>query len=488
MKKLYIIFLAFFIATVTSCTYSFPEPEVPTAGTADFTKVVAVGNSLTAGYMNGALYDAGQAASFANLVAQQIHANGGGVFNQPDIAAPDGDYGNSGGAFGRLHLVNPLSPAPAPIVPGQPITAYSGDKTALNNFGIPGMRIVDVAFPGYGTLNGYFGRFASDPATATVLGDAIAANGSFIMFWLGSNDVLGYATNGATGDDMGDGTNPGDMTDPAIFDNAYNGAVAALITTDGKKGIVANIPNVQDIPHFTTVAWNAIEFDTSDPVDAGTIAALNAGYAIYNGTLDQLVLGSVITQEEADNRKIEFANGANGIVIFDTALTDLTGIDPALLSMRMANSNDLITLSAGAVLGTLADPNNPQSAIGVAVPLDEKYTLIQADQVAIADRITSFNGIIKSVVDGSGGSLALLDINTIFLDAAQNGVEINGSTMNVSISPAESGGFSLDGVHPNPRGAAWVASLFIDKINEVFGSNIPNINPNDYVANELPVL
>ena len=216
MKKLYIIFLALFIATVTSCTYSFPEPEVPTAGTADFTKVVAVGNSLTAGYMNGALYDAGQTASFANIMAQQIYANGGGVFNQPDINAPDGDYGPSGGVYGRLHLVIPSGggvedAVPSPIIPGQSITSYAGDKSALNNFGVPGMRIIHAEVPGYGDPNAgnpYFARFASS-GTTSVLADVSAANGSFFTFWLGNNDVLGYALAGATGST--DGTNSIDM-------------------------------------------------------------------------------------------------------------------------------------------------------------------------------------------------------------------------------------------------------------------------------------
>jgi len=434
------------------------------------------------------LYNAGQEASFVNIVAEQMKLNGGREFNQPDIDAEDGFFGVAPDGvtiLGRLQLVNPLNPVPAPIVPGQLITNFAGDKAALNNFGVPGMRIVDAGFGGYGALNPYFGRFASAP-DASVLGDAMAADGSFIMFWLGNNDVLGYALKGATGGDMGNGTNPGDMTDPAVFDVAYRSVVSSLITDNVKQGIIANIPNVQDIAHFTTVPWDAIEFDTSDPVDAGTIAALNANYAVYNGGLDQMAGLQIITPEEAELRKIVFADGANGIVIFDNDLTDLTGFNPGLVNMRMANSTDLITLTAGAVLGTLADPGNTQSVIGVAVPLDEKYTLILADQEAIANRVADFNATIKAVADGSGGNIALLDMNSIFAGLVQNGVSINGSSMDASITPPF-GAFSLDGVHPNQRGAAYIASLFISKINEVFGSNIPNVNPNDYPGNALPV-
>jgi len=473
MKKLYIFLLAGIIATASSCTYTFPEDEVLTAGAADFTKVVAVGNSLTAGYMNGALYDAGQAASFANIIAQQIYLNGGGEFNQPDINAVDGYYGLAGSTvLGRLHLVNPASPAPSPIIPGQPITPYSGGKS-LNNFGVPGMKIGDFNLPGYGhsTLgNPYFARFASSDAT-TMQADVTAANGTFFTFWLGNNDALGYALEGAT--------NPSDLTSVGDFRDSYIAAIAAM-TANGAKGIIANVPNVQDIPHFTTVPWNSI------PMDAATAEATNGAYAPYNGGLDAMVANQLLTQGEADLRYISFEEGQNGVVIIDEELTDLTDFNPALVSMRMTNSDDLLTLSSGAVLGTLADSSNPSSVIGVGVPLGEVYTLTLANQNAIANRTAEFNAVIASEVSASNGNLALLDINSIFADFAQNGASVHGAGMDATILPPF-GAFSLDGVHPNARGSAYVASLFIDEINKVFGSNIPNVNPNNWPGNELPV-
>ena len=470
MKNIFNLLIGFFLLAATSCTYTFPEAEEPTAGSADFTKVVAVGNSLTAGFMNGALYDDGQANSYANIIAQQM----GTTFNQPDINSENGYYGMAGSVvLGRLHLVGLENPAPSPIIPGDAITPYSGDKSALNNFGVPGMRIVDGGVSGYGSLNPYFGRFESS-ASATVFGDAAAANGTFILFWLGSNDALGYATNGATGSAEGDGSNPADMTQTAVFDAAYSAAIATLFS-NGQKGIVANIPNLQDIPHFTTVPWNSI------PMDQATADATNASYALYNGGLDQAVLGAFITQDEADLRYIEFEEGDNGIVIDDEELTDLSGL--GLPSIRMTNSSDLITLSAGAVLGTEDTPGDPTTTIGVGVPLGEEYTLTKTNQESIADRIAEFNAIIAAK---ASSDIALLDINSIFADFAQNGASINGAGMDATISPPF-GAFSLDGIHPNARGYAYVASLFIDKINESFGSNIPNVNPNNYAGNELPV-
>lgn len=477
MKKIFNLLIAFVLIVATSCTYTFPEDEVPTSGNADFTKVVAVGNSLTAGFMNGALYNEGQANSFANIVAMQMMAVGGGSFNQPDINSENGYYGMAGSiVLGRLHLVGLESPAPSPIIPGDLITPFSGDKSALNNFGVPGMRIVDVTYDAYSAANPYFGRFAS-AANATVLGDAAAANGSFIIFWLGSNDALGYAINGATGITEGDGSNPADMTQTAVFEAAYSAAITTLFA-NGQKGIIANVPNLQDIPHFTTVPWNSI------PMDQATADQTNLAYADYNNGLDQAVLGGFITQDEADLRYVEFNEGENGIVIDDEELTDLSGL--GLPSIRMTNSNDLITLSAGAVLGTEASPGDPTTTIGVGVPLGEEYTLTKANQEAIADRIAEYNAVIAAQASSSSGNIALLDINDIFSDFAQNGASINGAGMDATILPPF-GAFSLDGVHPNSRGAAFVANHFIETINETFGSNIPEVNPNNYPGNELPV-
>ena len=54
-----------------------------TSGTADFSKFVSVGNSLTAGYSDGALFIDGQTNSFSNILAQQFALAGGGNFTQP---------------------------------------------------------------------------------------------------------------------------------------------------------------------------------------------------------------------------------------------------------------------------------------------------------------------------------------------------------------------------------------------------------------------
>lgn len=54
-----------------------------TSGTADFSKYVALGNSLTAGFSDGALFVDGQKGSYTNILAQQFAQVGGGEFKIP---------------------------------------------------------------------------------------------------------------------------------------------------------------------------------------------------------------------------------------------------------------------------------------------------------------------------------------------------------------------------------------------------------------------
>ena len=79
-----------------------------------------------------------------------------------------------------------------------------------------------------------------------------------------------------------------------------------------------------------------------------------------------------------------------------------------------------------------------------------------------------------------------MDINSIFKEFAQSGALINGAGLDATLYPPF-GAFSLDGIHPNARGYAYIANLFIGKINESYGANIPEVNPNNYPGNELPV-
>src|ERR1035437_1619260 len=100
MKK--IVFFILSLALLSACKQKINEFNAD-KGSADFTKYVSIGNSLTAGYADGALYKSGQENSYPNILAKQFTTVGGGAFIQPLIETEDGIGINSD---------NPLLPQP----------------------------------------------------------------------------------------------------------------------------------------------------------------------------------------------------------------------------------------------------------------------------------------------------------------------------------------------------------------------------------------
>src|SRR5690606_3188975 len=134
--------------------------------------------------------------------------------------------------------------------------------------------------------------------------------GTFFLFWLGNNDVLGYATGGAV-----DGVSV-PMTSTEDFTTYYNLAISSLLSPEGVKGVVGTIPNVTAIPYFTTVPWNAIELPQASADQLNAALSVN-----YNAFLDGMKQAGVLTDEEVAKRKVNYAAGKNGILINDETLT-----------------------------------------------------------------------------------------------------------------------------------------------------------------------
>ena len=481
------IYLAIIAAGFASCEPEF-ENEVGanyTAGDADFTTYVAVGNSLTAGYMDGTVYKSGQANSFPNLLAQQFALVGGGEFTQPSY---EEDVNNLGGILGipgfntRLVLdANQLNPngtrgAVEPIVGTSTIT-LTPQATAYNNMGVPGAKSFHLGFPGYGTLNPYFARHATSP-TATVIGDAMSKNPTFFTNWIGANDVLSYATNGGA---QADGTTPAadhnltgnmnpatygsnDITNSGVFASVYSTLINTL-TSGGAKGVVATVTSVTSIPYFTTVPYKPV------PLDNTFATQLNSVYAAYNGGLDVAFSNGLITNAERLQRKVVFVAGKNPVVIVDSDLTNLSGL--GLPSYRMTTSQDLIVLPASSFIGTTVG-GDPLMINGVSVPLANKWVLTANEKAKVANATAAYNSAIVSIA--SSNNLAVADMNQI-MNQLVGGLRVEDGTFYTanyfSSATATTVLFSLDGVHPNARGYAVITNEIIKVINSHYNANLP---------------
>ncbi len=498
MKKL-LAFWAVFGLFLVSCsdddtTIPGPgEPEPPieyTSGSANLANYVALGNSLTAGFSDAALFIAGQDASYPNMLAGSFAEAGGGDFSLPYMADNLGGMTLGGqpipGLGNRLYLdFSTGSPSPVPVA-GQGATEVTNTLSgSFNNMGVPGAKSYHLVAPGYGNVAGvalglanpYFARFASGPS-ATVLGDALAQAPTFFTLWIGSNDVLGFATSGGSGVDQTGNLDPStygsnDITDPNVFASVYNSMLQAM-TAGGAKGVVANIPDVTKVPYFTTVPHNPV------PLDAATAALLNGAYAAYNGGVAQLQGLGIITAEEAARRTISFQAGAgNAVVILDEDLTDLTPYNPGLISMRQATAEDLLVLTSRTFIGTLANPQDPTSINGVAVPLADRWVLTPEEQEAVQTAVAAYNqtiGALAQLYD-----LGLVDAHAFYNTVVETGVPLADGSV-VTDAYATGGGFSLDGIHPSPRGSALLANQFIGVIEAKYGALLPKINPLAYTG------
>ncbi len=515
-----------------------PTPATPVKGTADFTKFVALGNSFVAGMQSNALYDESQSNSLPRILARQFEKVGGPTtFNQPDINSKNGfnpiqSNLSIGLILGRLVLFDPdgaagprsAAPAPAKMpatsvtcpaaqaTPAVPApyntadfpTAFTGNKSALNNFGVPLVYLAQLLTPATGgpaisanpAYSPFYGRFASAPSStgalgsgSTMISDAGAAAGSFYLLWAGFDDVLLYAATGA------DGASPGTypMTASATFAGQYNALINTFLTAptlSSAKGVVGNIPNFTSLPFFYTVTWNAVTLDA----DKATALTTNLATG-YNAFLDGMVLAGKITAAERDKRKLTYKAGSNPVLLTDEELTDLSpymSASPTTAALvpyaraRQATSSDLVVLTAGSILGT-CNSNNANAIWGVSYPLTDNLVLTPTEIATILGRTADFNTTIATAVAASNNRLALADVNKAYADFVTAKLIVSdGISLTPSLSPP-AGAFSEDGIHPNSRGYAFTANIFIDAINAKFSSTIPHASLANYSATGLPV-
>lgn len=503
MFKIKYIWLLLLFISFTACNNDDDSgepvvilPEL-TAGEADFSKFVTLGNSLTAGFTDNALFIASQNNSLPNILSQKFALAGGGSFNQPLM------NDNFGGiAIGGQRILQPrlvfggAGPVPLESIIG-PVTvstdlAINNPTGPFNNMGVPGAKSFHLVAPGYGNIAGvavgaanpYFVRMASSPNT-TVIADALAQNPTFFSLWAGNNDVLGFATSGGMGISQEGNLDPStyggnDITDSNVFASVFSQLVAGL-TANGAKGVVANIPDVTTIPYFTTVPHNPI------PLDANTAGAVNQAYAPYNGGLLQAEQAGFISADERAARTINFtASSNNAVVIVDEDLTNLGAL--GLPNFRQATANDLLVLPASSFIGTLADPNNPLSVNGVAIPLADRWVLTPEEQQMVATATQSYNATIASVASANG--LAFVDANALLTQLFNGGIPSGNFILTANL--VTGGAFSLDGVHPNARGYALIANEFMKAIDDAYGSNFEDsgnfVDVGNYPTNYSPTL
>ena len=109
---------------------------------------------------------------------------------------------------------------------------------------------------------------------------------------------------------------------------------------------------------------------------------------------------------------------------------------------------------------------------GVTYPLQDKHILIPTEIQEIATATDAYNVTIQTAATTNG--LAFVDAKALMIQLISGGISANNYTMTATY--VTGGTFSLDGIHPSPRGYALIANKFLEAINTTYGSNFKGVN------------
>lgn len=406
--------------------------------TIDFSRFVAIGDSITAGYADGALYYKGQVNAYPNLIARQYQSIHPLVFRQALV-----DRQSSGiGFIGRSKLI--LVPDEHNLKNKWGRLSYlseAGDQSILSenhyrsngpfhNLAVPGAKTAHLLMPGYGdpakgtdNYNPFFTRLASDPAKASILEDALKLHPTFFTMLIGNNDILSYAMHGGTDDVM----TPAEGKTGEGFAATLRYIIEKL-TEHGAKGILATLPDLTTIPFFNTIAYDQLLLEKEEAMQ------LNAHYGIDG---------------------IEFKTGRNAFIVETIANGQPT--------LRQMQTGEIVLCEI------MQDPFRTDYLSG-RLPIPKTYYLNATEIAEIKARIIAYNTIITDLATEK--SLGLIRLNQLLVHARPDRFY---DARVRAIHYTETGAFSLDGIHINAMGQALLANEFIKAIYQTYGMKIPRL-------------
>lgn len=421
-------------------------PVFAAHGTADFSHVVALGDSYTAGFSNGSLNERHQIFSPAAIFATQA----GATLCQPTATATDNCFAQPlitwPGLPPELILTSP-SLTGVVAAPGSGVPVMTGFGRPYNNLAVPGAMLYDILNTTGAEKTPVTGAQASGIAAPILRGlgsevdQAVAQHPTFVVAWIGGDDFFLAATGGSAKDCGATPPFISCMSTVDAFKTQYAAVLDKIIAGAPNAGIV-----VGDFPPaiFTKLPYTslipAIVLDTTlKPV-------LNNGqpiplFGIVNGAPAALPLGSTVVLGSA------------------TKLFTGLGIPPQLASLPPFN--------------TLPNAGKPLADADVVTP---------QEQAAIAARITAINGAIKDVAGARG--IPVADVSGLFDRLTSGKISVAGVPLTTAYI---SGGLiGLDGTHLTDIGYTLLANEFIKATNAGYGTHIPLAPTARFLQNNDP--
>ena len=449
-----IVFVCLFGITLTSCKPK--ENLLPNSpGEINLQQFIAIGDGNTAGYMDDALYQYGQQNSFGAILQTQLQLVGAGEIYLPLMGSAN--IGTNSSLLSKLMLgyktdclggtgLSPVRFAQQGEIASLSTSAYSS-QNKHSNFGVPGLRMIDMVSTAFGNINlpqhnAFFARMSKDQFNLPGSGNYSSVqenifdggHPTFCSIYLGIEDVLPYARSGAT-------QNP--MSPLAGFPGlGFEESLTQLceqLNSQNVKAVVGTIPDITQMPYFTTIPYNGLNLDDEKA------ASLNQIYG---------PLG------------FSFTVGPNPFMIEDPT-AGAFGVRPMV-------EGELILLSV---------PLDSMKChqYGSVYPLRDEFVLTLAELQEIRNQILAYNQVIRQHSNFYGFAIAE---TADFYAKLNDGFVYNGVAMSSKF--VSGGAYSLDGIHLNPRGNALLANIFITAINKTYKASIPFANALFYSSTYFP--
>ncbi len=404
------------VGLIAGC--SLDEPATPTANMNQLTeRYGALGNSLTAGFMGGALFNDGQMAGYPYLISRQmgIEKFEMPLVDQPGIGAPN-SLGIPQGMFyvdefGVITTDNVLDPVGLLLNSLHPV--------GYDNLGIPGATTFDLANATSAATSQSGGNLFFDlilrnsalpPFNTTQLDQMMALAPDYLSLWVGANDVLG----GAAGGNPVAGVN---ITPGSVWPTLFTPILDAIEMIPGVHVVLGNIPSIPSAPFFTTI-----------PVVADVPGIGSFRWAMDEDTDDDPVIFVLITAPVADP----------------------------------------------------AEQPNYIAELGGTKSLGGQYTLTQSEVDLLDATVDAINSTIASEAAARGWGLAdihalMSSLPNDMSDPATFG-RLNSVFPWGAAGQNVFSAFSLDAIHPSEKGYASVANFFIDAFNDTYEMSIPAVD------------
>jgi len=387
------------------------------ASAQDFSRYVALGDSLTAGFTSGGFVDCYQNHSYPAMLAAQA---GAPAFEMPLISPP--------GIPPVLVLATLAGGVPTLVPAGDPADAFpynAAYQAPYNNLGVPGATLYNLLFT-TGDINNLLAGNTDNvmhdlilripqvlnpqtgqPMDFTALVQAIALDPTFVTLWIGQNDVLGAVTSATAMEGV-------TMTPADVFATLYPQAVGALVQMTSADIVLFTVPDVTMAPFVHTIP------PFLDIPGLGVVPIMGS-----NGPLDGNCLVTLLASSKL----------AQGYGV------PLPGYPPLPEDFNLATG-------------------------------EPGYVLRPEEVAAIQERVAAYNAIIVQTADAFG--LPVFDANAVLAHLINHGIDLGG--VHLDGSYLTGGLVSYDAIHPQQLGYAVFTKYLVDFLNDTYGAGITPVD------------